>query len=107
MWLNNKTLMSNLNDDRLGIASLTAQIEACPVSEWKTDKIDKIPFTIESGPPGCSSNYSITSLLTPKSSFLANYPQELKLRHLHNKLIKLSTFTLHRSSHRKNMNFIE
>jgi hypothetical protein len=61
---------------------------------------------VESGPPGCSSNYSVTSLLHPRSSFLANYPQEIVLRHLHNKLIKLNSFTLHRSSHRKNINYI-
>lgn len=65
-----------------------------------------IPFLVESGPPGCSSNYSITSLLHPKSSFLANYPEEVVLRHLQGKLIKLSSFSLHRSSHRKNINYI-
>lgn len=65
-----------------------------------------LPFTVESGPPGCSSNYSITSLLHPKSSFLANYPQAVVLRHLHNKLISATALTLHRSSQRKNINYI-
>lgn len=61
---------------------------------------------MESGPPGCSSNYSITSILHPKSTFLANYPQEVILKNLHGKLIKPSSLTLHRSSHRKNINYI-
>ena len=62
---------------------------------------------MESGPPGCSSNYSITSMLKPKSSFLANYPAKVIFRHLHSKLIRLTSFTLHRSSHRKNVNYIQ
>ncbi len=68
--------------------------------------VGSLPFTVESGPPGCSSNYSITSLLHPKTAFLANYPQPIVLRHLHNKLIHATSLTLHRSSHRKNINYI-
>lgn len=85
---------------------LRIELEAPLLADPSQLKTEAIPFTVESGPPGCSSNYSITSLLHPKSSFLANYPQQVVLKHLHNKLIQLSSFTLHRSSHRKNINYI-
>jgi hypothetical protein len=61
---------------------------------------------VESGPPGCNNNYSISAILQPNSSFLANYPHQIVLRQLHNKLINVSSLKLHRSIHRRNMNEI-
>jgi hypothetical protein len=65
------------------------------------------PLLIENGPPGCNTNYSISSILHPKGSFLANYPHEITLRHLHNKKINPTSITLHRAVHRKNVNIIK
>lgn len=63
-------------------------------------------MTIEHGPPGVNKNYTIASILGPNGSFLANYPQGLRLRHLHNLVMSVSSIKLRRCVHRKNINYI-
>lgn len=58
------------------------------------------------GPPGINKNYSISSILLPKSRFLGNYPHGFSLSHLQNKLIRPKTFQLKRSITQKNINYI-
>lgn len=104
-WSDEKELYTNLAHKLVRTNLIRLELtESIAVSGSK--QVNALPFTVESGPPGCSSNYSITSLLNPRTSFLANYPQPIVLRHLHNKLIHAVSLIIHRSSHRKNINYI-
>jgi hypothetical protein len=104
-WSDGKELYSNLTHNLVRTNLIRLELHQS-IAVLASKDVSQVPFTVESGPPGCSSNYSITSLLHPRASFLANYPQPVVLRHLHNKLINASSLTLHRSSHRKNINYI-
>jgi hypothetical protein len=65
-----------------------------------------ISLKVLNGPPGINKNYLISSILLPKSKFLANYPHGFSLSHLHNKLIRPTTIQFKRSISQKNINYI-
>jgi hypothetical protein len=59
---------------------------------------------IEHGPPGCNLNYPICSILYPKATFLANYPYEIKFRHLHDKYMRIESVVIERINKKKSVN---
>lgn len=49
-------------------------------------------------------HYEISSILTPGSSFLANYSQEVKFRNQHSKFMKVTSVTIERDNKKMTVN---